>query len=131
MSDAKKHGSEQKRHSAIARHVAVCVCASFALGCPHPRGEATAAQPPSALPAARPVAQIVYDGALANGWEDSGWSPHARRHRPAKIDFSHEGGWMVSKPTLPGRFGGVELRVTAPEGEAEFLEVRLDRKSVV
>ena len=124
----RKPSSKQKRHSATTRHAAIVVClAAAATGCPHTRGaEETAVQPPAALPASRPVAEIVYDGALASGWQDSGWSPHDIGHGPAKLDFSNGGGWMLSKPTLKGRFGGLELRVKAPVGEAEFLELRLD-----
>ncbi len=82
----------------------------------------------SALPATRPIAETVYDGTLASGWEDSGWSPHDIGHGPASIDFSKRGGWMLTKPNLTGHFGGLVLRVKVPPGEAEFLEVRLDSR---
>jgi len=128
MRDPNHPTIEQNRHSAKPRHAVLAfIFAAGVIGCPHSRGgEASMSQPPSALPASRPVAQVVYDGALANGWQDSGWSPHDIGHGPAKIDFSHDGGWMLSNPKLHGNFGGVELRVKAPEGEAEFLELRLD-----
>jgi hypothetical protein len=44
----------------------------------------------------------------------------------AKVKFNNYGGWIIAKPGLTGDFGGVVLRVKAPVGEAEFLELRLD-----
>ena len=96
------------------------------LGCPHSSGQVSTTL--GALRANRPIAEVVYDGALASGWEDAGWSPHNLGHGPASVDFSHEGGWMLSKPSLAGQFGGLVLHVKAPVGEAEFLEVRLDSR---
>jgi hypothetical protein len=111
------------------RHLsALALLACGALGCPHSRGGQPLASSAGALPATRPIAESVYDGALKAGWEDSGWSPHDIGHGPASIDFSKRGGWMITKPTLKGRFGGLTLHVKAPVGEAEFLEVRLDSR---
>jgi hypothetical protein len=104
--------------------------ACLVLGCPHSHGGGLElASSASALPATRPIAEHVYDGALAPGWEDSGWSPHELGHGPASIDFSKQGGWMLTKPELKGRFGGLVFRVKVPVGEAEFLEVRLDSRT--
>jgi hypothetical protein len=97
------------------------------LGCRHSRGQV--APTVGALPAHRPIAETVYDGALASGWEDAGWSPRDVGHGPASIDFSREGGWMLSKHGLSGVFGGLVLRVKAPPGEAGFLELRLDSRN--
>ena len=104
------------------------VLATLLLGCPHSRTQTVPATA-TALPAHRPIAETVYDGALDSGWQDSGWSPHDIGHGPASIDFSKEGGWMLSKPGLSGRYGGLVLRVKAPTGEAEFLEIHLDSRS--
>jgi len=104
--------------------------ACLALGCPHSHGAGLElASSAAALPATRPIAESVYDGALKSGWEDSGWSPHDLNHGPASIDFSKQGGWMLTKPELKGKFGGLMFRVKAPVGEAEFLEVRLDSRT--
>lgn len=104
--------------------------ACLALGCPHSHGKSLElASSAAALPATRPIAETVYDGALKSGWEDSGWSPHDLGHGPASIDFSKQGGWMLTKPELKGKFGGLMFRVKAPVGEAEFLEVRLDSRT--
>ncbi len=102
------------------------VCFAFLFGCPHSRTATQAA--PSALAANRAIAEHVYDGALESGWQDSGWSPHEIDHGAASVDFSKEGGWMITKPGLKGAFGGLVFRVKAPEGEAEFLEVRVDSR---
>ncbi len=111
------------------RHLsALALLACGALGCPHSRGGQPLASSAGALPATRPIAESVYDGALKAGWEDSGWSPHEIGHGPASIDFSKRGGWMLTKPNLKGRFGGLVLHVKVPPGEAEFLEVRLDSR---
>lgn len=107
----------------------IAVLAGCALGCPHSRSSQPLASTAAALPATRPIAETIYDGALTSGWEDAGWSPHDLGHGPAKIDFSKHGGWMLAKPNLSGRFGGLVLRVKAPAGEAEFLEVRLDSRA--
>ena len=103
--------------------------AGLALGCPHSHSGQQLASSAGALPATRPIAEHVYDGALAAGWEDSGWSPHDLGHGPASIDFSKQGGWMLTKPELKGKFGGLMFRVKVPVGEAEFLEVRLDSRT--
>ena len=105
--------------------ITVCLLTSL-LGCPHSSGQVSTTL--GALPSTRPIAEVVYDGALASGWEDAGWSPHDFGHGPASVDFSREGGWMLSKPSLAGHFGGLVLHVKAPVGEAEFLEVRLDSR---
>ena len=96
-------------------------------GCPHREPPERPASP-QALATTRTIAEHVYDGALAPGWEDAGWSPRDVGHGPAKIDFSGEGGWMLVKPSLHGRFGGLVFRVKEPPGEAEMLEVRLDTR---
>jgi hypothetical protein len=112
-----------------ARALVVCFAlAASILGCPHSHSESSASMTVAALPAHRPIAERIYDGALESGWEDSGWSPHDLGHGPASVDFSNEGGWMIAKPTLTGNYGGLVFRVKAPPTEAEFLEVRLDSR---
>ncbi len=96
-------------------------------GCPQ-REPAERAASPQALATTRAIAEHVYDGALAPGWEDAGWSPRDVGHGPAKIDFADQGGWMLVKAGLHGRFGGLVFQEKAPSSEAEFLEVRLDTR---
>ena len=101
--------------------------ALFLLAACH-RAPAERAASPQALATTRVIAAHVYDGALAPGWEDAGWSPRDVGHGPASVDFSGKGGWMLVNPNVKGPFGGLVFRVKAPPGEAEFLEVRLDSK---
>jgi Glycoside hydrolase family 44 len=100
---------------------------SATVGCPHSTTHTTPTTV-GALPSQRPIAEIVYDGTLGSGWEESGWSTRDSGHGPASIDFSKQSAWMLSKPSLSGRFGGLVLRVKPPSGEAEFLEIRLDSR---
>jgi hypothetical protein len=111
-------------------------------GCPRTSGRADpSATPFGALAVQRPIAEPIYDGALAPGWKDQGWAPHELGNGPASVDFSKQGGIVFVKPALTGparkndaglpvptalAYGGLTFRVKAPEGEAEFLEVRLD-----
>ena len=73
------------------------------------------------------IAEVVYDGKLAAGWEDWGWGPHeipdggrgqdpVRRIRRAGA-ASHE--------ELSPHFGGVTFKFRAPAGYRDFLDVRL------
>ena len=72
------------------------------------------------------VADAVYRGKLDPGWRDDGWVPRITGEGPARLDFSGNGGWMLSRPGLTGHFGGVSFRFKAPPRFGEFLEVRLD-----
>jgi hypothetical protein len=119
--------------------VALGACTS---GCPRSSGRVEpSATPFGALAVQRPIAETIYDGTLAPGWKDQGWAPHELGKGPASIDFSKQGGLVLAKPLVVGPvkktdagaplpaavpFGGLLFRVKAPEGEAEFLEVRLD-----
>jgi hypothetical protein len=94
-------------------------------GCPQ-RVPTERAPRTQAVATTRVIVEHVYDGALAPGWKDAGWSPRDVGHGPASIDFSNQGGWMLVKPNLGVRFGGLVFREKPPVGEAEFLEVRLD-----
>jgi hypothetical protein len=73
------------------------------------------------------VAEAIYDGALANGWQDWGW---ATREVPeagaARIRFSDNGGWILAKPGLTGAYGGVVFRVKTPNVQGDFLELRVE-----
>lgn len=71
----------------------------------------------------------VYSGALAAGWEDWGWAPRQiGEGKPARLDLSSYGGWILAHPggALVARAVTFRFR---PEGEAgrdeSFLEVKL------
>src|SRR5262249_17480982 len=72
------------------------------------------------------VADTLFDAGLQNQWQDYGWAPRELKSGPAKINFAKYGGWIIAKPGLKGRFGGITFRLKMPQGEGEFLEVRLD-----
>ncbi|HEX2673723.1 MAG TPA: glycoside hydrolase family 44 protein [Polyangiaceae bacterium] len=86
------------------------------------------ALPSSNPPAPRQVAETIYDGAFATGWEDWGWGPHDLPKRgPAKIVFSGFGGIVIHHADLPARFGGLSFRYKPPADWPEFLMVSLKR----
>jgi hypothetical protein len=88
-------------------------------------GHADAAE--AAPPVAPPIAQLMFDSGLAEGWQDWGWSPREiAAGGPARVRFDNWGGWTLAKPGLAGRYGGVVFRVKTTPGEAEFLEVRAE-----
>jgi Glycoside hydrolase family 44 len=74
------------------------------------------------------IAETIYDNGLKNGWEDGGWAPRevSAGKGPAKVRFSDDGAWILSKHGLTGDFGGVVFLVKEPPGEGEFLELRVE-----
>src|SRR6266536_366200 len=74
------------------------------------------------------VAEVVFDGALAAGWEDAGWGPHeVADGGPAKIQFTGYGGVIFRHAELRARFGGLTFRFRAPQSYGDFLEISLGR----
>lgn len=71
------------------------------------------------------VAETIYDGKLAAGWDDWGWGPHQLGNGPAKLVFAGYGGWLLHHADLAWRFGGVAFRFKAPAEWGEFLQVNL------
>ncbi len=72
------------------------------------------------------MAEAIYDGALKNGWQESGSALRdLSAGAPAKVRFNDSGEWILSRPGLGGRYGGLLFRVKEPPGEGEFLEVRV------
>lgn len=73
------------------------------------------------------VAELIYDGRLATGWEDWGWGPHQlpTQTGPAKISFAGYGGILVHHVELRERYGAVSFRYRAPPEWSEFLSVSL------
>jgi hypothetical protein len=112
------------------RRFLVLLAASAFLACrPHPaRSEPAVAAPrldPSA-PLPDPKEPLFALG-LSPGWQDYGWAPHTlEAGKPAQLDLSNFGGWIVAHPGLQGRFGGLRVRFRAPARYGDFLEVRLD-----
>ncbi len=86
-----------------------------------------ALQPPDKLD----FAEVIYDSGMKNGWEDGGWAPRdvGTGKGPAKVRFSDEAAWILSKRGLSGDFAGVVFFVKEPPGEGEFLELRVESSS--
>src|SRR5262245_37701607 len=73
------------------------------------------------------VVERLFDGGLQTAWEDYGWAPRTlAAGRPAEIDFSDHGGWIVARPAFRGTVGDLVFRFRAPREHGDFLEVRLD-----
>lgn len=78
-------------------------------------------------PAKLEIVHWVYDGGLKNGWSDIGWSPRELPDgKPARLNLSEKGGWILSKDDIKGPFGGILFHVHAPDSFGDFLEVRVD-----
>jgi hypothetical protein len=71
------------------------------------------------------AAETIYDGKLADGWEDWGWGRHELGGGPAKIAFSGYGGWLMHHAPMPWRYGGLAFRFKAPAAWGSFLTVTL------
>jgi len=71
------------------------------------------------------VAEVLYDGKLARGWDDWGWGLHEMNKGPAQITFSGYGGILFHHVQLPSRFGGFSFRYKAPADWGEFMHVTL------
>lgn len=115
-----------RRATRLAAGVVPALALACGTGCGRSGG---AVAPPAAATRASEryeIAERIYDGGLAPGWQDLGWAPHELTPGgPGHFDFS-SGGWIVAKPGLSGTFGALVFRVRYPPGEAEFLEVRVD-----
>ena len=97
----------------------------------------TLAQAVSAVPSAEPrpagartavplvVAETVYSGKLAAGWDDWGWGPHDLNNGPARIVFGNYGGIIFHHAPLDANIGAVSFRYRADAGAPEFLAVSL------
>ncbi|HTP50999.1 MAG TPA: glycoside hydrolase family 44 protein [Anaeromyxobacteraceae bacterium] len=91
-----------------------------------PAARAADRPPGKRQPAEAVAAEVVYQGRLKPGWRDDGWAPRLVNDGPARLDMSGQGGWMLSNPSLKGKFGGFSFRFQAPPRLGDFLEVRLD-----
>jgi hypothetical protein len=85
-----------------------------------PAASAAASAPRNVEPA-----EAIYDGKIADGWEDWGWGPHQLGGGPAKIVFTGYGGILFHHAELPPDYGGVSFRYKAPAEWGEFMHVSL------
>ncbi|HEX3850099.1 MAG TPA: glycoside hydrolase family 44 protein, partial [Polyangiaceae bacterium] len=77
-------------------------------------------------PRSKDIALAVYDGKLADGWQDWGWGPHELPSSgPAKIQFRGFGGIILQHETLTAHYGGLWFRYKPPSDWPEFLNVAL------
>ena len=71
-------------------------------------------------------------GGLDNGWQDYGWATRTiAAGAPAAVEMSKKGGWIIGKPDITAEFGGLKVKVKAPPGTPDFLEIRVDSTSTV
>jgi glycosyl hydrolase family 44 len=105
-------------------------CGAVALSIACAACPGTVARAPDATPTKAPepweLAESAYDGAVHAGWQESGSAPRdLSAVGPVKIHFGTSGEWVLTHPGLDGHYGGLLFRVKEPEGEGEFLQVRL------
>ena len=112
-----------------------CVLAYFAL---QPKG---GKKPPRTPPRVEPVASVrtptpfvvaetIYDGRLAPGWDDWGWGKHELVvGQPAKVDLAGYGGIHLHHQPLSGPFAALVFRFQAPKESSE-LDVSLKSEGV-
>ncbi len=115
-----------------ARAVAIALAAPLLIiACTKSRRSPDLASPSVRAPARDDLVEVVYDGALKNGWQDWGWSPRKTTGPgPAQANFSNWGGLILARPGLESNaLGALEFHVKEPSGEAEFLEVRVESSS--
>lgn len=84
-------------------------------------------QPLSRVAQPLQVEETIYDGKLAQGWEDWGWGQHKLDSGPAQIVFGGFGGITFHHDELPARFGGLSFRLKVPFDRYDFLSVQLKR----
>jgi hypothetical protein len=72
-------------------------------------------------------AELIYDGALKNGWTDAGGGPrNVAGPGAASVSVSDEAGWIVSKNSLRAHgFGALVFHFKGGPSKMPFLEVRL------
>ncbi len=97
--------------------LALCACRQS-----HPGVPRTAPPPP--------VAELLFDHTLQHGWQDFGWSPRQTAPDGGMLEHDLEGygGWTLvrEQPMRAAQAGGIAFDVRAPDGGADFLELRLD-----
>ncbi len=132
MASSGTHQRSELIYTARARELAqagVIALAVLCAGCRQSSPKALDSAPTAAAraPQSLEMAEVIYDGALANGWQDWGWATReVPGHGPAKIRFSDYAGWILAKPGLKGPYGGLVFRVKTATGEGDFLELRVE-----
>ena len=71
------------------------------------------------------IAESIYDGKLAAGWQDWGWGPHQLGSGPAKIRFSDYGGIILHHASLEPHYAALAFRYQPLADWPEFLSVSL------
>lgn len=70
-------------------------------------------------------ALALYDGKLAEGWDDWGWGRHELGKGGAEVVFGGWGGILLHHNELPWQYGGLAFRYKAPAEWGEFMHVSL------
>lgn len=74
----------------------------------------------------RKVIEVVYNNGLQNNWQDWGWATReVESGKAARLNLSNYAGWILAKPNLEGRFGGLLMQLKLPPREENYLEVHL------
>jgi hypothetical protein len=72
------------------------------------------------------IVESVYLDGVQKGWQESGSATRdVRDGSPAQVQFGETGEWIFTRPGLRETFGALVFRVKEPDGEGEFLQVRL------
>jgi hypothetical protein len=127
------HGRSALAHPSGSRRAASLALAALTVvlpACPGSKMRGPDSSPPSSASEGWEVAITAYDGGLKEGWEESGTAIRDRPQAdagggPAKLRFGDSGEWILSRAGLADPYGGVLFHVKEPEGDGEFLEVRL------
>lgn len=72
----------------------------------------------------------VYESGLKKGWQDYGWAPRTLdKGKPARVNVANYGGWIVKHKDDGPKASAVVMRVQAPSGSSEFLELSLGHET--
>jgi hypothetical protein len=105
---------------------ALAVCLTL-LCCQQAPAQSGPRAPGTRKPEPLKVVEHIYEAGFQSGWQDYGWAPRdLQPGQSAHLDFSNKGGWIIARPGLKGRFGGLVFRFRAPTEYGDFLEVRVD-----
>jgi len=113
---------------AIALGTLALVAGALALRVRQVARRSLTADPSSAahVVGSREAAEIAYDGALGDGWEDWGWGPHEMpKTGPAKVKFAGYGGIVLHHAELRRGFGAFSFRYKSPATWPDYLGVAL------
>jgi hypothetical protein len=106
--------------------VSIVAVSPVVVACPSSLPKAPDAAPATtgSAPPQFEISETIYDGGLKNSWQASGSAPReSPTNGPARVRFSDNGEWILTKPGLTGDYDGFIFHLKAPAGEGEFLEV--------